>query len=356
METLQGERSVSAVGGGSSWFTTKHKVACITAGTAVVIGFVFWRDPGGKKPEEPVKPPTTGMSQHVTYEPPPALPNVLPVAASAALPLAPRDTPAIVSDAKPLRETVREAGTPAPAAKPVITRMYRFASSEPGRAGNAGGEPADTANTSVTYKPSTITGAKAGAAMDGSLTLFPGIIHCILDTAIDSTLPGPLLCHLDQPVISDGGVVLMARGTRVIGSYSNEIHQGQARLLSVSATAYTPEHVPVPLGGGPMADSLGRSGLDGDVDNHYLSRFGGAVLLSLADSAIGIVQAGASKGGNSYVSFNSGSGVGTLAQQVLQSTINQPPTITKPQGSEVSIWIMTPIDFSAAYKLNMRKN
>jgi type IV secretion system protein VirB10 len=202
----------------------------------------------------------------------------------------------------------------------------------------------------VVYKGAQIVGAEAGPALDRSLVLMPGIIRCVLDTAIDSTLPGPLLCHMPSPVISDGGVVLMDKGTQVIGQYTSDVKQGQGRLMAVTATAYTPNGIPVPLGG-PFADDLGRSGLEGNVDTHLFQRFGGAVLLSLADSAFSLAQASVSKGGNSYVSLNSGGGVGSLAQEVLRNTINMPPTITKNAGDTISLWILAPIDFSKAYHL-----
>jgi type IV secretion system protein VirB10 len=228
---------------------------------------------------------------------------------------------------------------------------------EPHAASGGNANAADThpgaAGTQVVYKSADIVGAKAGPALDRDLLLMPGIIQCILDTGINSTFPGPLMCHLDAPVISAGNVVLMEKGTQIIGSYSADVKQGQYRMLAVTATAYTPNGVPVPLGG-PFADGLGVTGLEADnVNNHVLQRFGGAVMLSLAEGAMGIAQAAVSKGGNSYVSFSSG-GVGSLAQEILQNTINIPPTITKNQGDEVSLWVLTPIDFSSSYKLRNR--
>ena len=41
--------------------------------------------------------------------------------------------------------------------------------------------------------------------------------------------------------------------------------------MAVSTYAHTPNGIWVPLAGNPMADDLGRTGLDGAVDNHYLS-------------------------------------------------------------------------------------
>lgn len=355
-QPLDGERTVSDVAKGrKSWFTSTRKAGVIALGAAVVVGFILWKDPGRKK-EDPEPPaPAAGIGQTVPYDPP--KPQAMPVSVPVA-PLKPQPSvqpePAPLPTPKPVTSILPEAPKPKP------PRMLSFATTEPGQerangAGGAGGGGGDQTppGTRVLYKGAEIVGAKAGQAMDRDLLLMPGIIRCILDTGINSTIPGPLMCHLDAPVISAGNVVLMEKGTSIIGSYSADVRQGQYRMQAVTATAYTPNGIPVPLGG-PFADGLGVTGLEADmVDNHIIQRFGGAVLLSLTEGAMSILQAAVSKGGNSYVSFSSG-GVGSLAQEVLRNTIDIPPTITKNQGDEISLWVLTPIDFSAAYKLRNR--
>jgi type IV secretion system protein VirB10 len=90
----------------------------------------------------------------------------------------------------------------------------------------------------------------------------PGLLPCVLDTAIESDLPGPLLCHLPGPVYSPKGVLLMEAGTQVIGRYESMGKNGGNRLLAVSTYAHTPNGIWVPLAGNPMADDLGRTGFD----------------------------------------------------------------------------------------------
>jgi type IV secretion system protein VirB10 len=350
-QPLDGERTVSDVTKGKKpWFTPARKASAIAISAAVVVGFIFWKDPGRKK-EDPEPPaPAGGIGQTVIYEPP--KPQAMPAAVAVApLTSAP---PVPLPQAEPL-PAAKPISLPEPP-KPRPPRMLSYATTEPGQERtNGGGGASDQTppGTRVIYKGADIVGAKAGQAMDRDLLLMPGIIRCILDTGLNSTLPGPLMCHLDAPVISAGNVVLMEKGTQIIGSYSADVKQGQYRMNAVTATAYTPNGIPVPLGG-PFADGIGVTGLEADnVDNHVMQRFGGAVLLSLAEGAMGIAQAAVSKGGNSYVSFSSG-GVGSLAQQVLRDSIDIPPTITKNQGDEVSLWVLTPIDFSASYKLRNR--
>ena len=140
---------------------------------------------------------------------------------------------------------------------------------------------ADPPQTGLAFQASSLPGVKASPAIDDTYQLMPGLLPCVLDTAIQSDLPGPLLCHLPGPVYSPKGVLLMEAGTQVIGRYQSMGRNGGSRLMAVSTYAHTPNGIWVPLAGNPMADDLGRSGFAGAVDNHYLERFGGAVILSL---------------------------------------------------------------------------
>jgi type IV secretion system protein VirB10 len=207
------------------------------------------------------------------------------------------------------------------------------------------------ARTGLAFKASSVPGIKASPAIDDTYQLMPGLLPCVLDTAIQSDLPGPLMCHLPGPVYSPRGVLLMEAETQVIGRYESMGKSGESRLMAVSTYAHTPNGIWVPLADDPMSDDLGRDGLDGAVNNHYLRRFGGAVLLSLTQGALGILQAEVSKGGNSYVQVSSGDGVGGLAEQILQSQVNIVPTFEKHQGETIAIWLTAPIDFSDSYRV-----
>ena len=207
--------------------------------------------------------------------------------------------------------------------------------------------PRDPPQTGLAFQASSLPGVEASPAIDDTYQLMPGLLPCVLDTAIESDLPGPLLCHLPGPVYSPKGVLLMEAGAGrrpipVMG------RNGKSRLMAVSTYAHTPNGIWVPLAGNPMADDLGRSGFAGTVDNHYLERFGGAVILSLTQSGLGILQAAVSKGGNTYISTDSAN---NLAEQILQSQIDIAPTFSKHQGETIAIWLTTPIDFSDSYRI-----
>jgi len=350
-DPIPGERAVSEVGAGRKpLFTRKQALAGIILVSAGIIGFVFWRGPQRKPADETARAAGTSIGQTVTYEPPKAPPPVVPPSA----PL-PRPEPPPVPLVLPQPPPLPPVQPPRPVAqREELPRIVSFGGeAAPGGAARAGTAASrEDAETHVAFKASTVPGARTGTVADRSLVLMPGVFRCTLDTAIDSTLPGPVLCHLPQDVLSPSGVVLMERGTKVVGEYKNNVSQGQGRLMTMAGTAYTPAGVIVPLDG-PMADGLGRSGVDGDVDNHTWQRFGGAVLLSLANSALGVAQASVSRGGNTAVTFQSGD-ISSLAQEILRNTINIPPTVTVPQGKEIQVWVRYPIDFSPSYRLVAR--
>lgn len=210
------------------------------------------------------------------------------------------------------------------------------------------GDPEHPAKTGIKFATATLPGSKASPAIDDTFLLLPGLIPVVLDTAVDSNLPGPVMAHLPGNVYSPRGVVLMEAGTQIMGSYQSMSRNGSERLHATSLSAVTPNGVWVKLAEAPLADDLGRTGLSGTVDHRYLERFGGAVLLDLGHAALSIFQAAVAKSGNTYLSFNGTEG---LASQILQSEVNKPPIFTKNAGSTIAIFLTQPIDFSDAYKV-----
>lgn len=219
--------------------------------------------------------------------------------------------------------------------------------------------PTPPAETALAFKTSDIPGLKASPAIDDTYQLMPGLLPMVLDTAISSDVPGPILAHLPGPVYSRKGVLLMEAGTQIIGSYA-AMGKG-SRLMAGSTVAYTPNGIWVPLTGQSMADDLGRAGLDGEINRHLMPRFGPAILLTLTGQGLSIIQAEASKGNNTYLNLggsggsSGGGGVESLASQILQSQINIPDTFSKHQGELIALFLDKPVDFSASYKIKETK-
>ena len=198
-------------------------------------------------------------------------------------------------------------------------------------------------------KPSATTATRARVLPAQRLLLPKGaFIDCTLETAIDSTLPGMTTCVTATDTFGvDGSTVLIERGSKVVGETRGEIAQGQARIFVLWTEARTPTGVIVPLAS-PGTDELGRSGLAGDVNRHFFQRFGAAILISVINGAM---QAAVTSNGSGGAVIYNPSGSQDVLTEVLKSTVNIPPTVTKNQGDRIQILVARDLDFRSVYEL-----
>jgi type IV secretion system protein VirB10 len=324
-----------------SWFQRSRFVLFGFAGIilAAIFAIVWFLSPSPPPPPQP----NVHVASHPAYDPPAG--PIIPAAVASPVFHPPVLAPVPVQVPKiPIVEK------PAKLPEPV---MYSYGSArelpeylKPNKASAAGPK-----GSNIAYKPTTFAGDKTFTIPDMTYIMMPGPISCVMDTLIVTGATGesPFQCHLDQDVLSPKRVVLMEAGTKITGSYTSLVGEGQDRVVAVTAFGTTPNGVVVPLGG-PIADPLGAAGVPGTVDNHWWQRIGGALILSLVDNAFALAQTELSKAGSTNINITSGSG-GNLANQLLNKTINIPPTITLNQGTRVALWSTRFIDFSDSYKL-----
>ena len=199
---------------------------------------------------------------------------------------------------------------------------------------------------------SKLEGVRASVLANPHLTITQGtIIPCVLDTAMDSSQPGMVRCTVtDNIYATTGTVVLMEKGTRIVGQYRGGLQRGTQRLFVIWTRAETPNGVIVTLDSAGT-DGLGRAGFEGDIDTQFWTRFGGTMLLSVIDDALAALVANSS---NADTIENTTNGASNLAQTELQSTINVPIVLRKNQGAEVAVMVARDLDFSAVYRLKFR--
>ena len=212
-----------------------------------------------------------------------------------------------------------------------------------------GSQPAErTGGLAELLNPTVMPMARASELASQRLLLAKGaFIDCTLETAIDSSLPGMTTCITATDTFSvDGKVVLLERGSKLIGETRGEVQQGSSRLFVLWTEARTPTGVVVPLAS-PGTDALGRSGLDGEVERHFWQRFGAAILISVVDAA---AQAAQHSGGSGTIIYDTSSSQG-VATEALRGTIGIGPTITKNQGDRIQILVARDLDFRQVYQL-----
>jgi len=202
-------------------------------------------------------------------------------------------------------------------------------------------------------RPTRSAAVAAGVMPDRRFLLPKGaFIDCTLETAIDSSLPGMTTCITATDVWSaDGSVVLLERGTKLVGETRGEVRQGQERLFVLWSEARTPTGVIVELAS-PGTDALGRSGVTGEVDTHFAARFGAAILISLINAGTAALVASQSNGGSSVVIAPQGAS--DVVSEVLRQTVNVPPTIRVAQGGRMQVLVARDVSFADVYALARR--
>lgn len=172
----------------------------------------------------------------------------------------------------------------------------------------------------------------------------------------------------------------MLENITLVGEYNSGLQNGQKRFFVVWSRLIRPDGVSVQVGS-YGADDLGRSGLTGEVDNHYMERFGGALLMSVITAGAQIATAGKISNNQptdvttsridpetgqiiqTTVRNRSGQnadlaargitalteGVGTIAQEMFKGNAAISPTITVNQGTEIAVSVRRDLDFSAYY-------
>lgn len=219
-----------------------------------------------------------------------------------------------------------------------------------GGAGIGGRSSGPAAELPTLLRPGVTTAVRARVLPAQRLLLPKGaFIDCTLETAIDSTLPGMTTCVMATDAFGvDGQVVLLERGTKLIGETRGQVQQGGARIFVVWTEARTPTGVIVPLDS-PGADELGRSGLPGEVNTHFWARFGTAMLVSVIDGA---VEAGvqSTRGGSGTVVVNPTASQDVMTD-ILKNTLNIPPTVVKHNGDRIQVLVARDLDFRSVYEL-----
>ena len=170
------------------------------------------------------------------------------------------------------------------------------------------------------------------------------IITGVLETAINSDLPGLVRAVVSRDVRGfDGTRVLIPRGSRLIGQYSNGVALGQSRAFVIWTRLLRSDGVSVQLGSA-ATDPLGQAGLTGKVNSHFLRRFGAAALLSVITSGLDYLVATAQRGSSFVV--GSPTQATQLAGIALQREIDIPPTIKVAQGTPVRVLVAKDLDFA----------
>lgn len=332
-----------------AWVLPVAIAACVGIG-----GLVFWQLSSNRLRTEqaaltepaPDSTPIVG-TQDV---PPPQLataPDVAPPAPAIPMQLDPLAGPADASRLKApsLIVDLSEASDPAAPAQAGAPGATVNPNAIASVAGGSGGTRSADEQFATRFGLDKSSNARAQKIANPSQTVLQGaVIPAVLETAINSDLPGFTRAIVSRDVRSfDGKNVLAPRGSRLIGQYRSGVALGQSRAFVIWTRLVRPDGVFIDLDS-PGSDALGRGGLEGDVDSHFLQRFGGAMLLSL----ISVGASLASDDNDTQVIINSSRSGTDAAAVALNKNLDISPTIKVAQGAAIRIFVARDLDFIGA--------
>lgn len=286
--------------------------------------------------------------------PEPTAPAIPPAAYEPALPTYSAALPAVAENDrdKPKEPTLTERRNSAPMmgeantiqAGPENTAEPVFRDSEAPRSS----EKLDNLLT-----PIETASVRASMMPDRNLLLSKGtFIECILETKVDTTVPGMTSCVIPRNIYSaNGKTLLLERGSKAVGEYKGAVENGLNRIFVLWTQIQTPNGVRINLNS-PSTDALGGAGLSGDIDFHWWRRFGNALLFTLIQDGFdfGMSKNTENNGGVNYYQ-NSQDGMERIIEEAMRQSGNIPPTLTKNQGERIGILVARDVDFSSVYSL-----
>lgn len=196
-----------------------------------------------------------------------------------------------------------------------------------------------------------------------STTIAQGkIINAVLETAINTDLPGTLRAIVSRDVYPESGrSVMIPKGSRLIGVYNTAVTRGQSRVLIIWTRVIRPDGIDIMIGS-PGVDSLGRAGVVGVTDNKYAEIFSAAILTSALSIGAATAADALTGDDNSTTRNSDGSStftgsagaeaaaqsvtnIGNIGRSVVGTVLDLRPTITIDQGSRISVFVNRDLSF-----------
>ncbi len=186
--------------------------------------------------------------------------------------------------------------------------------------------------------PSVVTQAEVIA--NPSNTVIQGtMIQAVMETALDSSLPGQTRAIISEDVFSyDGARLLIPRGSRLIGRYRSGVKIAQRRITIAWDRIILPTDQTIQISsfGG---DQLGRSGVTGFVDTRFDERFGSAALISIISAAPSVAASQVQDETAAEVLGDVGDDLADATDSVIGEYLSIGPVIYVDQGARVTVMV-----------------
>ncbi len=158
-------------------------------------------------------------------------------------------------------------------------------------------------------------------------------ISAVMVGGINSDLPGMVIGQVAENVYdtATGRFLLIPQGSRLIGSYDNMVSNGQTRVGVIWNRVIFPDTESIDLGSMEGADQGGYAGFHDQVNTHFWSKIGNALLISIAGAGVQLSQPQAPVSGyyssQQIAAASLGQQFGELGQEYARAGLSIPNTL-----------------------------
>ena len=176
------------------------------------------------------------------------------------------------------------------------------------------------------------------------------VIPLVLMTALNNTLPGHVSARVTQDVYDsvEGNRLVIPAGSRMEGNYDQQTRFGQKRMMFAFHRIILPDGSSIRLAAWGGSDKTGRSGVEGELNNHLLEQFGTGILLATIAWALTPSTGSGNvivntQGSNGSLATPAGEVVYQTAQNVLSNYQNLKPELDVPAGTRLAVIVQRDI-------------
>ncbi|MDR2941712.1 MAG: hypothetical protein LBV17_03875 [Treponema sp.] len=203
----------------------------------------------------------------------------------------------------------------------------------------------DQANKQAFFDPASGGGAVTGQFL-GNNSIWTGtVIPGILETAINTDLPGNVLARVTQNIYDSqtGRKLLIPQGTTLLARYNSSVSYAQHRIQIVWDTMIRPDGFQIDLGGAGGVDRSGMSGQPAKFHENWFEYLKAAGIITLFSYANAKMTEEASKHTSEESAANladsNANFVNELGGKLAGRATNIQPTLTVDNGTVINIML-----------------
>jgi type IV secretory pathway VirB10-like protein len=181
------------------------------------------------------------------------------------------------------------------------------------------------------------------------------LIPALMISGMESQLPGAIIAQVSQDIFDSpsGRYLLIPKGTRLFGSYSDAISYGQNRIFVAWQRLIFPNGNTMDISAMPGVDGQGEAGFHDQTNNHMFSIFASAILMSAISGATALSQPQQTFSNapnlQSTLSAALGQQLGAATTSLLEKNLSVPPTLKIRQGYSFNVVAVKDLVFDRPY-------